>query len=33
MTDTIQAYLNTAYTFTEIQSFQHVRIFLLNRKA
>ena len=33
MTETIQAYLNTAFTFTEIQSFEHVRIFLLNRKG
>jgi mannosyltransferase len=32
MTETIQAYLNAAFTFTEIQSFEHVRIFLLNRK-
>jgi mannosyltransferase len=33
MTDTIQAYLNSAFTFTEIQSFENVRLFLLNRKA
>jgi mannosyltransferase len=33
MTDTIQAYLNSAFSFTQIQSFAHVRIFLLNRKA
>ena len=33
MTETIQAYLNSAFTFTEIQSFEHVRIYLLNRKA
>jgi mannosyltransferase len=33
MTETIQAYLNSAFTFTEIQSFSNVRIFLLNRKV
>jgi mannosyltransferase len=33
MTETIQAYLNSAFTFTEIQSFEHARLFLLNRKA
>jgi mannosyltransferase len=33
MTETIQAYLNSAFTLTEIQSFPNVRIFLLNRKA
>jgi len=33
MTDTIQAYLNTAFSFTEIQSFEHARLFLLTRKA
>lgn len=33
MTTTIQAYLNSAFTFTEIQSFPNVRIFLLNRKG
>ena len=33
MTETIQAYLNSAFTFTEIQSFEHVRLLLLNRKA
>jgi mannosyltransferase len=33
MSETVQAYLNTAFSFTEIQPFEHVRIFLLNRKA
>jgi mannosyltransferase len=33
MGDTTQAYLNAAFTLTEIQSFSHVRVFLLNRKA
>ena len=33
MTETIQAYLNTAFSFTEIQSFEHARLFLLTRKA
>jgi mannosyltransferase len=33
MTETIQAYLNSAFTFTQIQSFSNVRVFLLNRKV
>jgi mannosyltransferase len=33
MSDTTQAYLNAAFTLTQILAFPHVRIFLLNRKA